>query len=59
MDRAVLQDAGKVSKIEAEVKAYGEYKKYQVKTLSPVEEKYLENIKVLEKKVKKKKIIIL
>jgi hypothetical protein len=53
MDRSVLQDAGKVSKIEAEVKAYGEYQKYQVKTLSPVEEKYLESVKVLEKKVKK------
>jgi hypothetical protein len=53
MDRSVLQDAGKVSKIEAEAKAYGEYQKYQVKTLSPVEEKYLESVKLLEKKVKK------
>lgn len=54
IDRAVLQNAGKVSKIEAEVKAYGEYQKYQIKTLSPVEEDYLENIKAIEKKVNKK-----
>lgn len=54
MDRAVLQDAGKVSKIEAEVKAYGEYQKYQIKMVSPVEKDYLENIKTVEKKVKKK-----
>ena len=54
MDRTVLQDAGKVSKIEAEVKAYSEYQKYQVKMVSPVEKDYLENIKVLEKEVKKK-----
>jgi len=54
MDRAVLQDAGKVSKIEAEVKAYGEYQKYQIKMVSPVEKDYLKNIKAVEKKVKKK-----
>lgn len=54
MDRAVLQDAGKVSKIEAEVKAYSEYQKYQIKMVSPVEKDYLENIKTVEKKVKKK-----
>lgn len=54
MDRAVLQDAGKVSKIEAEKKAHEEYQKYQHKTLSPVEEAYLESIKTLEKKVEQK-----
>jgi len=54
MDRAVLQNAGKVSKIEAEKKAVKEYRKYQAKTLSPVEEAYLESIKILEKKVEKK-----
>lgn len=54
MDRAVLQDAGKVSKIEAEKKALDEYQKYNIKTLSPVEEAYLENIKALEKKVGEK-----
>ncbi len=56
MDRTVLQNAGKISKIEAEVKALAEYKKYQIKTLSPVEEDYLESIKAVEKKVKKKVI---
>jgi hypothetical protein len=54
MDRKVLQDAGKVSKIEAEKKATEEYSKYQTKTISPVEEAYLENIKTLEKKVENK-----
>jgi len=54
MDRAVLQDAGKVSKIEAEAKAHAEYFRYQAKTLSPVEEAYLESMKGLEKKVEKK-----
>ena len=54
MDRAVLQNAGKVSKIEAEKKAVEEYGKYQAKTLSPVEKAYLESIKALEKKVEGK-----
>lgn len=54
MDRTILQNAGAVSKIEAEKKAYEEYEKYQAKTLSPVEEAYLESIKALEKKVEKK-----
>lgn len=54
MDRQILQDAGSVSKIEAEAKAHMEYAKYQVKTLSPVEKVYLENIKDLQKKVDKK-----
>jgi hypothetical protein len=54
MDRKVLRNAGKVSKIEAEKKAYAEYRKFQTKTLSPTEEAYLENIKTIEKKVEKK-----
>ena len=54
MDRAVLQDAGKVSHIEAEAKAHAEYKKYQSKNLSPVEESYFENMKSLQKIVAKK-----
>jgi len=54
MDRAVLQNAGKVSKIEAEKKAHEEYQKYLAKTLSPVEEAYLESIKALKKKIEKK-----
>jgi len=51
MDRHILQDAGKVGKIEAEAKAHGEYKKYQVKTLSSVEETYVKTIRELKKKV--------
>lgn len=54
IDRKVLQNAGKVSHIEAEAKAYVEYKKYQVQTLSPVEKEYLDTIKSVQKTVNKK-----
>ncbi len=54
MDRAVLNNAGKVSHIEAEAKAHSEYTKYQVKTLSPVEVAYLDSIKTVQRKVEKK-----
>jgi hypothetical protein len=50
----VLIDAGKVTHKKAIEKAENEYKKFQAKTLSPVEKAYLENIKLLEKKVEKK-----
>lgn len=50
----VLIDAGKVAHKKAIEKAEKEYKKYQSKTLSPVEKAYLENIKLLEKNVEKK-----
>ncbi|MFA6422760.1 MAG: virulence RhuM family protein [Candidatus Buchananbacteria bacterium] len=50
----VLIDAGKVTHKKAIEKAENEYKKFQTKTLSPVEKAYLENIKLLEKKVEKK-----
>lgn len=50
----LLIDAGKVAHEKAIEKAEKEYKKYQIKTLSPVEKAYLENIKLLEKKVEKK-----
>ena len=50
----VLIDAGKVTHKKAIEKAEKEYKKYQAKTLSPVEKAYLENIKLLEKKMEKK-----
>ncbi len=49
-----LLDAGKVSHEKAVEKAEGEYRKYQVKTLSPVEKDYLESIKSIEKKIEKK-----
>jgi len=50
----VLIDAGKVTHKKAIEKAENEYKKFQTKTLSPVEKAYLDNIKLLEKKVEKK-----
>ena len=50
----LLTDGGAVSHEEAMEKAVTEYRKYQVKTLSSVEQAYLENIKGIEKKVKRK-----
>ena len=47
----VLQNAGRVSLQEAIEKATTEFKKYQVKTLSTVEEDYLRTLKSLEKKL--------
>jgi len=47
----VLEDAGSVSHEKAVKKALAEYRKYQVKTLSPVEQAYLETIKKTEKKI--------
>lgn len=52
--KGVLKDAGNVSHKQAIEKATEEYRKYQAKTLSPVEEAYLDNIKALEKRVEKK-----
>jgi len=50
----LLTDGGTVSHEEAMKKAVAEYRKYQVKTLSSVEQAYLESIKGIEKKVKRK-----
>jgi hypothetical protein len=50
----VLEDAGTVSHAQAIEKATEEYRKYQVLTVSPVEEAYLDTIKLLEKEAKKK-----
>lgn len=50
----VLQNAGKISNQEAMQKAQDEYKKYQQKTLSPVEQSYLDTINQLESKFQKK-----
>ena len=47
----VLQNAGRVSHQEAIEKATTEFKKYQVKTLSTVEQDYLKILKSLEKKL--------
>ncbi|MDA3818100.1 MAG: virulence RhuM family protein [Prolixibacteraceae bacterium] len=52
--KGVLEDAGKVSHDKALAKAEKEYRKYQEKTLSPVEEAYLETIKIVQKQVEKK-----
>lgn len=49
----VLQGAGTVSHAQALEKAEREYRKYQAKTLSPVEEAYLESIKSMEAEAKK------
>ena len=52
----LLTDGGAISHEEAMEKAVAEYRKYQVKTLSPVEQAYLESIKSIEKKAKRKGI---
>lgn len=51
----VLQGAGKISHQKAMEKVEAEYKKYQEKTLTPIEQAYLENLKSLEKKIEDKK----
>ncbi len=51
----LLQGAGTVSHEQAVDKATVEYKKYQQKTLSEAEKNYLESLKALEYKTKKKK----
>ncbi|MBU1011231.1 MAG: virulence RhuM family protein [Bacteroidetes bacterium] len=51
----LLLGAGSVSHEVAIEKATTEYKKYQQKTLSEAEKNYLESLKVLENKTKKKK----
>ena len=44
-----------ISHEQAKQKALGEYQKYHVKTLSPVEEAYFDSIKKLTAETKKKK----
>lgn len=53
-NRKLLQNSGTVSHTQAITKAKAEYRKYQEKTLSPVEKAYLDTIKSLEKEAKKK-----
>jgi len=50
----VSPDAGNISHEKALDKAKAEYKKFQDKTLSPVEQAYLESIKAVQKKIEKK-----
>ncbi len=52
--RKILEDPGTISHEEAIVKATEVYRKYHVKTLSPIEQAYLDSIKALEKKAKLK-----
>lgn len=51
----VLQNTGTISHEQAKQKALGEYQKYHVKTLSPVEEAYFKSIKKLAAETSKKK----
>jgi hypothetical protein len=50
----LLHGAGNISHKDAVDKATIEYKKYQSKTLSEVEKNYLESIKQIENKSRKK-----
>ena len=49
----LLTGAGKISHDKALEKAKAEYKKYQVKTISPVEQEYLNTLKEISKEIKK------
>ena len=51
----LLQGNGTISNTRAMEKAQKEYKKYKAKTLSTVEEEYLESLKLLDKSIKEKK----
>lgn len=51
--KGVLENAGSVSHKQATEKALREYRTFQAKTLSPVEEAYLESIKAVQIKVEK------
>lgn len=52
-NRKLLQNSGTVSHAQAITKAKAEYRKYQEKTLSPIEKAYIDTIKSLEKEAKK------
>ena len=49
----LLTGSGNVSHDKAVEKARAEYKKYQVKTISPVEQEYLNTLKEISKEIKK------
>ena len=50
----ILVGSGSVSHKQAIEKAKSEYKKYQVKTISPVEREYLKSLKQISSKIEKK-----
>lgn len=55
--REILQNAGKISKLEADNKALSEYAKYKERTrdeLSQVEKDFIENIKATQKTIESK-----
>jgi hypothetical protein len=54
----VLQNAGSISHEQAVEKALDEYRKYQIKTLSPVEQAYLDTIKKTEKKIEENRKLL-
>lgn len=51
--KGVLQGPGRISREQANTKAIQEFRIYQARTLSPVEEAYLKSVKALEKLVSK------
>ena len=51
IDEKVSEEEIRKAKEEAIKKAKDEYKKYQVKTISPVEKEYLETLKVISNKI--------
>ena len=53
----MLNGSGSISHKKAIQKAKAEYRKYQVKTISPVEEEYLNTIKEINNKIEKKNLI--
>ena len=48
----ILEDAGSISSRQARDKAVEEYRKFQVRTLSPVERSYIDALETEAKKVK-------
>lgn len=51
----LLTDSGSITHKRAEEKSIAEYRKFQVRTLSPVEQAYMDSIKTLTAKTSKKK----
>ena len=54
-NRNLLTDSGKVSHEEAIEKARKEYKKYQTKLITPIEQAHFENIKKINDVLKNNK----
>lgn len=51
--KGLLIGSGTISHDKATKKAITEYRKYQVKTISPVEKEYLETLKIINNKIDK------